>query len=790
MKFSKTRFSFCLNILGLTISFAAFIIIIMQVNYDLNYDKCYKDYQHIYRLEHSFLQQKGSSMRQATSSRAFTEQLVESCPGIEGIAELSKNSESFIFLKSAETPDAPFIKVYREIVSAPLIQLLDLEIVAGSVDKFSERGNLIISEGVAKEHFSGENPVGKILKSEGGKEFIIIAVHKDFPLNSSFKNGVLIELGDENRGNFSNFNYTTLLKINSEEDIQRVVDKSSKIVVDYFGQRDPSMTKDSLLKEVKKSIFLTPLTEAHFSKDVQYDWAEKANKFTLYTLLSISILIILIAIINFINFSIASIPLIIKDINTRKILGSTNAQIRCRKIAEACSISLISFVLALGILYILSGTSFNTYLSAPIEFPNNIPLLLFTLAVALTTGVVAGLYPAVYSSSFTPALALKGTFSLSPKGRALRSGLIVFQYIISFSLIIVALFMNIQSRYMKNYDMGYSTEHILTVSLSQALAKDTESFSSALQKNPQIADVTYATGMIVSNGKMGWGREYKGENIQFDCFPVASNFLDFFGLKIVEGRDFTKADELKENGSFIFNQKAVDTYDIEIGAKFYGHTADAEVVGIVNDFNFMPLQYGISPICLYVFGSKPWYNIQFCYIKLSPAANVKECISYIVSTMKELHPAYGVEETDVTFMDERIGALYAKEDSLTKLILGFCILSVLLSIIGILGLIYFETQFKRKEIGLRRVYGSSVTEILKMLNSTYFRMLTISFIIAIPISIFIIKLWLKNFSYQSPISVWIFIVAYVILFIVTVLVITLRSMQAAYANPVDSLKGE
>ena len=141
-------------------------------------------------------------------------------------------------------------------------------------------------------------------------------------------------------------------------------------------------------------------------------------------------------------------------------------------------------------------------------------------------------------------------------------------------------------------------------------------------------------------------------------------------------------------------------------------------------------------------------------------------------------------------MDERIGQLYAKEDALTKLILAFCILSVLLSIIGILGLIYFETQFKRKEIGLRRVYGSSITEILKMLNLTYIKMLTISFLVAIPASIFIIKLWLKNFTYQSPIPVWIFIAAYILLFIISVLVITLRSLQAAHANPVDSLKGE
>ena len=792
MKITKTIFAHCLNILGLTVAFAAFIIIIMQVNYDLNYDKSYKEYEKIYRFEHSFMQPEGSSMRSCNTYRALIEQLAEACPTeIESLAELSKMGDDTFFFKRLNNSNSPTIKVSRETATASLIDMIGLEITLGSVEKFTEPGNIIISESTANAYFKNENPIGKAIHGDDDKEHTIIAVHKDFPRNSSFKNGVLMELGDKNKGNFSNFNYSTLIKLRDEKDIQTILDRASQKVVDYFGQMNPSIPKDTLFNEFRKGIFLTPLTEAHFSKNIQYDWAEKANKSTLYTLLSISILIILIAIINFINFSIASIPLIIKDINTRKILGSTNTQIRMRKIMEACLISFISFALALGLLYILSDTAFNSYFSAPIELSTNIPILVFTLAIALLTGIVAGLYPAIYSSSFAPALALKGTFSLSPKGRALRSGLVIFQYVISFVLIIVALFMNIQSRYMKNYNMGYETKNILTVPLSESLSSDPESFSSAIKKNPQIEDITYASGMLISNGKMNWGRTYKGEDLIFDCFPVASNFIDFFGMEILEGRDFNKSDELKKNGSFIFNKKAVDTYDIEVGAQIDGHSENGDqVVGVVNDFNFMPLQYGINPISLYVFGSEPWHRLKLCYIKLSPSADVKECISYIVSTMKEMNPAYEIEGSHINFMDERIGQLYAKEDALTKLILAFCILSVLLSIIGILCLIYFETQFKRKEIGLRRVYGSSITEILKMLNLTYIKMLTISFLVAIPASIFIIKLWLKNFTYQSPIPVWIFIAAYILLFIISVLVITLRSLQAAHANPVDSLKGE
>lgn len=789
MKFTKATFSNCLNIIGLTVSFVAFIIIIIQVSYDMNYDKCYKDYDRIYRFEHTFHQQEGSSMRSANTSRPLARNIKAACPDIEELCELSKMNGSDLYkFRKSESPDASLIGINMETATAPIVALLGMEMVSGDSEKLKEPGNVLMSLKTAKELFGNEDPIGKIIISENGNNSTIVGIYKDLPLNCSFKNGLIAEIGKENYDNYSNYNYSTLIKINNNDNIGKIIDEIAEVMVKESSDEILSLDRDSLLSVVKGKIFLTPIADIHYSKNVRYDWAEKANKATLYTLLSVSILIIFIAIINFINFSIASIPLVIKDINTRKVLGSTNFEIRVRKILQACAISLISFFLSLIIIHFLAGSSISSLFSASMVLSDNIPVIIVALAIAVITGIVAGVYPAVYSSSFPPALVLKGSFSLSPKGRALRFGLILFQYVISFVLIIVALFMNIQSKYMKKYDMGYTSENILTVSVNNNISSDRAGFTSKLQKNPQILDATFGSGMIISNGKMGWGRGYKGEDVQFDCFPVAPNFIDFFGMKVVEGRDFTESDDTKAAGSFIFNETAVKSYGFKVGEKLYGHVDDCEVVGIVKDFNFMPLNYGITPIALYVFGSQMWYYPSFCYIKLAPEADLKGCMVHIRESIKEMSPATTDDDINIRFMDENIGRLYAKEDALSTMILIFCALSVFISIIGILGLIYFETQFKRKEIGLRRVMGSTVNQILMMLNIVYIKIMSISFIVAVPISIVIIKIWLKNFTYQSPIPVWIFIAAYGAIFIITVLIITLRSLQAAYANPVESLK--
>lgn len=791
----KNFFTTALNILGLSVAFAAFVIILIQVNYDLGYNKNFKDSDKIYRVEGAFNLSDMNSFA-ATLCRPLIFKFGECSPNIETFGDMMNQSTCNFARADKENPS--YIAQQLMIMTKGTLQVFGFDIVAGDTSAFDNTHNVIISQSASKAIFGDESPLGKPLwlgGSNGGKDdrYNIIAVYKDFEDQCFIKNGIIAPFGDADMDNTSEWSYTLYVKLHDPSRADEMADLMVNELIKLY--EDQTEIIDAFLKAGEESRFLrlTNVHDTHFSKDVQYDNMEKASLSTTYSLLTIAILIILIAIINFINFSMASIPLNIKGINTRKVLGETNASLRMKQIWEAITIALVSLAVGILWIYILSGTSFSSFISDSISPADNIPMILIAAAVAVFTGIAAGIYPAIYSTSFSPALVIKGSFSLSPKGRHLRTGLVALQYLISLVLIIVALFINVQSSYMKKYDMGYNSNNILTLYISESMGKRREAFESKLKENPIISDATFAQGMIISNGKMGWGRMANGRQVRFDCFPVSHDFIEFFDMKMADGRAFTPEDELKANGTYIFNEATMATYpEFHIGDKISGHNdgSPADLVGVVKDFNFQPLQYKINPIALYVFGTEPWWSLKFAYIKPAQGADIKECIKYITSVIREMDPNVREDEINISFMDERIGQLYSKEDNLGKLILIFCALSVLISIIGILGLIFFETQYKKREIGVRRVFGSSVSQILKMLNVAYIKIASICFVVSIPISIIIIKMWLKSFTYQSPIPVWIFLVAYVVILVITVLVITLQSLRAASANPVDSVRAE
>ncbi len=341
--------------------------------------------------------------------------------------------------------------------------------------------------------------------------------------------------------------------------------------------------------------------------------------------------------------------------------------------------------------------------------------------------------------------------------------------------------------------MGFDREQTVEFFVSSKIGNSRETLRQMLLENPNITDVTFAGNQVVSQGKMGWGRTYQGQRVQMDCLPVDPNFISFFGMEIAEGRDFSESDNLNPNGTFIVNQAFMAKYPfLRLGLKFSGHQGDdmpAEIVGIVKDFNFQPLQYSVAPIVLYNFGSEPWWPLTVGYAKVLPG-NVQETFKFIREKCAELDPTFDTSSMGLYFMDEGIGRLYEKEDNLNRLITTAALISLLISVIGILGLVYFETQFRRKEIAVRRVHGASVGEILAMLNRYYLIITLVCFVVAVPVAIVIIRSWVATFPYQSPVPAWIFLAALFIIGLITIVTVTLQSRRAALRNPIDSISNE
>ncbi|MBR1893708.1 MAG: hypothetical protein IJ823_00455 [Bacteroidales bacterium] len=538
---------------------------------------------------------------------------------------------------------------------------------------------------------------------------------------------------------------------------------------------------------------MTQLHDAHFERDLRSTEAT-ANKAVTLTLAAIAILLILVAVINFINFAFAEIPFRIKNINTRKVLGESRGSLIGRQLIHAGLIALVAFAIAALIMHVAAGTSWASHVSDSLALKDNIAILCRMMGIILFCAIVAGIFPALYSTAQPAALVLKGSYATSVRGKTLRNFMVSLQFFFSFILILMALFVGVQTRFMLNRDMGFSQEYILQVGCGSTAGRQHEALEAKLLQNPAIKEVTFADNCIVNDIFMNWSRTDK-EGLQFemDVLPVADDFVDFFGLQILEGRDFLPSDSQSESGAYIANETFMQGYPAyHIGSQISEPNAKekGDLVGVVKDFHFRSLQHAMRPLVLYNLGKNSTRGFQVLYVKTIPGGDFKALSQSIKEAVCSFAPMMDPNQVDIVFLDEWIQSMYDEEQSLGQLITVASFVALLIALIGIIGLVFFETQFLRKEIAVRRVNGGTVGDILKMINKKYLIMAGVSFVIATPVAYWLMTAWREGFAYQSPVPVWIFIVALLAVTAITLAVVTLQSWRTANANPVESLKNE
>lgn len=762
-------FSRLLNLAGMGTAFAVFLLLMSEVLYVHGYDR-FPGSDRIFRVE---LRDPEAPEYSAVFSRPMIARFRELAPAIEASAIYNGPYRETVSLP--EAPERTHSVEFAE-VEPGILDVFPFEWVAGNPEDFRQPYASVISESAAKRLFPGEMPVGRMYRMTGGAESRIVAVYRDFPLNSQVSHGMLWNMGNRSLDDPSEWSYRLLT------------------VVDPAQADGTALLLESVLDDLKlqygvsveeRFFRLQPLREMH------YDMRDGGTigRPMVVTLFTIAWLILGIAVVNFFNFAMASVPFRIRTFNTGRILGRTRAAVICGELFLGALTGLLAYLLALVLFRAVSGTFVASLLSTSLAFADNLPLLSAGAVLAVLTGCLGSWYPAVYSTSFPPAMVVQGSFSLSASGRRLRSVLIGFQYVFSFLLVIVSAYIAVQIDWMERYDMGFSREQVLTFRVSSKTGQRADALENELKKNPRILDVTFAGNNLVSNGFMGWGREYEGTHVQLNCLPVASDFITFFGMEMEEGRNFQPSDDRHPNGTFILNRATMDLYpQLKLNARLTGHAPEpAEIVGIVRNFHFKPLQYGIEPMALYVFGSDPWWPLTFVYVKVAPE-DLKGTIDFIRKTAEGMDPDNAV--FSVRFLDEAIGNLYERERNLYRLMTVSTLVALGIALIGILGLVYFETQFRRREIALRRVCGASVRTILQMLNGYYLRIVLVCFVLSAPLAFWAIRFWSAQFAYRAPVPVWIFLAALLLLLLLTAAIVTLRSRHTATSNPTESLSNQ
>ena len=781
----RFRTASVLNLLGLSTAFAAFMLIMMKASYEYNFDTCYPDSDRLVML--NFGEEKDNSI--TLLPRGPIDFLIQQVPGIEYGTIYAPCWQKQAFCTNPENPQYFYETPWA--VYPDFGKVIGLQFVKGSDKDMDKPESIIISESYAHKLFPKGNALGSYLYTEGNTglvagidKFRICGIFKDLPENCQFKNDIFIRMSDFQKDDCGSMNFFAFFRLKpgvSATDINSQIEASGANkrlnIVDKGNQR----------------LYVFPIQKLYYDMSASY-YLKTGNRNTMILLVSIGLLIIIIACINLINFSTALAPVRMRSINTQKVLGSPVNQLRIGLISETIAIVLIGWLLSLFIVWILTHMKLLSLIGFTPSFFTYLPVILISGGIALLTGIIAGLYPAWYMTSFPPALMLKGNYALSAKGRLFRTLLTSFQYIISFALLVCATFIWQQNQYMKIQDTGFARDEIVIAGLphkGQELSQFT-TFKHELEKFPEFKGTAYvSTKLGASDVYSMTGSKYEGEEFYHYEIRVSPDFGEVMGFKLLEGRFFLASDTISSNKyTYCLGTKRIkDEQHIPTDTPFRGnHSKSNYIVGYIDDVIFTSSRvnaFAYSPFLFTV--ESQLTKLPYAYIRIKAGSDVSTALRHIHETAEKIFPGYPVE---VNFFNTYYQQLYEKETNQQYMVTLFSLLAIIISLVGVFGLTIFETAYRRKEIGIRKVYGAKTSDILWNFNRTYLRIITICSIIASPFAWFFMDKWLQNFIIRINLSPWVFLIAFAIIIILTLTIVTIQNYRAATSNPTENLKIE
>ena len=779
--FRKFATANLLNLLGLSLAFASFFVIMTQVNFDLSYNKSITEHENLFRM--TLKLGPGEDDYGTMLPRPVVEQLAAASPHVTGYSIRNGwiNYDQFV----VDNQEYSLNLIYGE---REFLSVFKPTVISGDVKGLDQIGNIVLPRSEALRMFGTTDAAGKTMKYKWDDNtfYHVCAVIEDYPENNLLHGACFIGV-NWNEGNYDNWNYDAYIRVDDVANLPTVQNSLRQTVIELFKDKFELKTKE---EEEAVQVIFTNVADAHFSKFLDKSAPARSS---IYLLICFSLLIVVIAAVNFMNFSLAETPMRIRSINTQKVLGATTASLRGSLLAEAVLISLIAFILALLIVYLAHDLGLQELVQGSILLQDHQLLIALTLLLSIIVGLMAGAYPSYYVTSFPPALVLKGSFGLSPKGRMLRSVLICLQFIVSFMLVIGVGIMYLQSYLIYHTDYGFDKDEVLVVRTAPDTRNKVDAIDADLRSISGIEGASLTQSVLGSSDSyMTWGRGEGEKHTNFTCIFVDWRFLDVMGIDIVEGRNFRKDD----GDVYIFNESAKKKYPwLTVDQPI--NDGDYPVVGFCKDIKYASLRVDDTqqPIAFFVpspnsenWGNGYWRNHML--VRVAAGVDKLEAKQKVMEVVNKYEKGQPLDISGLRYMDEVLEETYQREDRFTKQILLFSLLAILISIIGVFGMTMFESEYRRKEIGIRKVFGSSTREILTMFNRRYLYILLGCFVVAAPIGYFLGEHWLEGFAVRTAISPLLFLVSFLLIALITMLTVTYQSWKNASENPIHSIKNE
>ncbi len=796
----RNKFYTFLNILGLSIGFVVFIFLFLYVNDELTYDKHHEKHKRIYRI--------ASDFSIANRNERFAIVPIPMGPAFKiefpEVEEFCRFADMGNILVKSETRESYEESFY--IADSTLFDLFTHKVLLGDKkDALTKPNTMIVTEKIAHKYFGNENPIGKFLSVSGSVNYMITAVIENLPANSHLKfdglasaSTIAVQQGADNfnsmePGRFWNIGVFTYLLLNENSSMQSIHEKFQPFYDKYMKPLGDQINASFDLLSM-------PMADIHLKSKLNGD-LPTGNIAFVYIFIAVGIFIILIAAINYMNMATARSSKRAREVGLRKVLGALKPQLIRQFLSESVLLVLFSMIIAFLLVYLLLG-DFNTIVDKKITLNGLESLKVFGIifVVALFIGLLSGSYPAFYLSNFLPVKVLKGSIITGGKNKGmLRKILVVFQFWIAIVMLIGTLAISNQLNFLKNTDLGFNKDNVVVLDFQDtSFRRKAESFKNELLTNPNIEKVTKT--MFVP-GNVGSVTVMKVEDENGDMKEIAvifnradHDFIDLFDIEILEGRDFDPKMGTDEELACIVNEEAVKTYgwkESPIGKKIQmGVNLDpnnpvptAKVIGVMKNFYFKSLHNKIEPL-VFFYTDQPQFRMA---IKIKDQ-NKAETLRFI----EEKWNSFGANrEFDYSFLDQDIKQMYDSENKISRLFKIASALTILIALLGLLGLSSFITEQRTKEIGIRKVVGASLPSVLGLLTKEFFVLICIAFVPACVFAWWQFTKWLdKTFVYYQKIDWTIFVIAGVSAVFVGLITISYHIIKAASNNPVDAIKYE